>query len=518
MPLKPPKIEMDEEKVRGFLERAKRSLDPEDFVFLSGLVGTLLHLRSLAERRSSAIIRLLRLIFSFKTEKSSQLFESKRPEALRPVRTRPKGHGRNGAGSYPGAKTIFVVNKDHKKGDRCPKCLRGKLYPTDPEKIMRFFATAPVQLSIYLLEKLRCSLCGEIFTAEKPAEAGENKYDDTVAATVAVSKYGAGLPFNRLEKLQQNCGVPLAASTQWEIVEEAAQELKPVYAELVRCAAQADIIYQDDTPNRVLSLNKGRKAGARSGVFTTALVCQSADKTIACFFTGHKHAGENLRELLEHRAADLSAPIQMCDALSRNMPEGLKSILCNCLSHGRRNFVDLINIFPEQSRHVIEVLAEVYHHDDIARKQDMSPDDRLRFHQEKSAGLMSGLKDWMEAHLHNKTVEPNSAMGKAFDYMLKRWDRLTRFLSVPGAPLDNNICERALKMVIRHRKNSLYYRSETGAWAANLFMSFIHTCDLMKINASEYITALLRNAGNLATVPGRWMPWTYNQTLSQMPP
>ena len=109
-------------------------------------------------------------------------------------------------------------------------------------------------------------------------------------------------------------------------------------------------------------------------------------------------------------------------------------------------------------------------------------------------------------------------MGKAFEYMLKRWEKVTRFLTVAGAPLDNNICERALKTAIRHRKNSLYYRTQRGAWVGDLFMSFIHTCGLMGVNAFEYITILLRNADKLAADPGRWMPWSYKQTLSEMPP
>ena len=389
---------------------------------------------------------------------------------------------------------------------------------------MRFFATAPVQLTIYLLDKLRCNLCGEVYTAEKPGEAGEQKYDETVAAMVAVSKYGGGLPFNRMEKLQENCGVPLAASTQWELVHEAAQTCKPVYGELVRQGAQSDIFYQDDTTNRVLSLNKNKgnkgdkKVKERRGVFTTGIVCESKDKKIACFFTGNKHAGENLKDLLKQRLAELSIPIQMCDALARNMSDEMLTIICNCLSHGRRNFVDQLHVFPEEARHVIDVVAEVYHHDDIAKKRGMSPDRRLAFHQEKSGPLMDELRKWMETQLSEKLVEPNSGMGKALEYMLKRWDRLTRFLTLAGAPLDNNTVERAIKTVIRHRKNSLYYRTETGARVGDLFMSFIHTCNLMGVNAFEYITVLLRNADKLATDPGRWMPWSYKQTLSEMPP
>ncbi|MGB6064730.1 MAG: IS66 family transposase [Desulfomonilaceae bacterium] len=524
MPLKPPKIEMDNQKIEGFLRRAEKNLDSDDFAFVSALVGTVHFLGGLVEKKSSAIARLLRLIFGFKTERSKQILDKEPVDVPRHERSPVKGHGRNGAGGYPGAKRVAVANSDLKSGDRCPECLKGKLYLLDPGPLMRFLGTAPIQATIYLLEKLRCNLCGQIFTAEKPDEAGDQKYDETAAAMVAVSKYGAGLPFNRLENLQQNCGIPLPASTQWDIVNEAAESFKPGYLELLRQGAQADIIYQDDTTNRVLSLNKDRKGddknktGKRKGVFTTGLICKSEDKAIACFFTGHKHAGENLKDLLEHRLADLCPPIQMCDALSRNMSDELATILCNCLTHGRRNFVAEINDFPEESRYVIEVLAKVYHHDAIAKERGMLPDERLTFHQQNSGPLLAGLKDWMETKLRDKTIEPNSGMGKAFDYMLKRWDKLTRFLTLPGAPLDNNICERALKMIIRHRKNSLYYRTERGAWVGDLFMSFIHTCDLMGVNAFEYLTALLRNGAGLSADPSRWMPWNYRQTLSEIPP
>lgn len=520
MPPKPPEIEIDRQRIEDFLKRVERNLDPEDFAFVSTLVGTVLYLRGLVEKKASAIARLLRLMFGFKTESSKRILNEANASA--PERPPARGHGRNGVQSYPGAAKIAVPHGDLKAGDRCPGCLKGKLYPVDPGIFMRFFASAPVQLSIYLLEKLRCNLCGEVHTAGKPAEAGEQKYDETVAAMVAVSKYGGGFPFNRMEKLQENCGVPLPASTQWELVCEAARTCKPVYSELVRQGAQSDIFYQDDTTNRVLSLNKNgtgdEKAKERKGIFTTGIVCESRDKRIACFFTGNRHAGENLEALLKQRLAELSPPIQMCDALARNMSPEMLTLLCNCLTHGRRNFVDQLNAFPEESRHVIEVLAKVYHHDDIAKKQGMSPDERLAFHREKSSPLMDELREWMETRLSEKSVEPNSGIGRAFDYMLKRWERLTRFLTVAGAPLDNNMVERALKMVIRHRKNSLYYRTETGARVGDLFMSLIHTCNLMKVNALEYLTTLLRNADKLVTDPGRWMPWNYKQAPPVLPP
>jgi len=520
--MKPPVIELDKKSIEGFLERAEKALDPEDFAFVDTLVEALFFLQNLVRKKSRSIVDLLRMLFGIKTESSKHILKKESSSAG--DGKRKPGHGRNGAKDYPGGKKVAVAHESLKSGDLCPECEKGKVYPVEPGVFMRFFGAAPIQVVIYLLEKLRCNLCGEIFTAQKPAEAGEKKYDETVPAMVAVSRYGNGFPFHRLDKFQDNCGIPFPSSTQWEMVDEKAEELKPVYTELVRQGAQADRIYQDDTNMKILSFDTKEENGTdgkkneRKGTFTTGLVCESEDKTIACFFTGRKHAGENLRDLLEQRLSELSPPVQMCDALSRNMPEDLLTILANCMSHGRRNFVKLIDIFPEECQHVIEILAKVYHHDALAREQKLSPDERLLMHREKSAPLMHELKGWMEDQLRDKLVEPNSGLGKAITYMTSRWEKFTLFLRVAGAPLDNNLVERALKMAIRHRKSSLFYKTERGAWVGDLFMSLIHTCNLMKVNAFDYLTVLLRNAEEIARNPGRWMPWNYRETLSELPP
>ena len=117
------------------------------------------------------------------------------------------------------------------------------------------------------------------------------------------------------------------------------------------------------------------------------------------FFTGWKHAGENLAEVLKQRARELPAPIQMSDALSRNSPkvEGVEPLQANCLAHGRRQVVEVADNFPEECRYVLETLRGVYHNDTLAREQELSPQDRLRFHQQHSRPLMNGLQEWMEA-------------------------------------------------------------------------------------------------------------------------
>ena len=119
----------------------------------------------------------------------------------------------------------------------------------------------------------------------------------------------------------------------------------------------------------------------------------------------------------------------------------------------------------------------------------------------------------MEKQLEEKRVEPNSALGKAISYMRNHWDKLTLFLRVPGAPLDNNICERALKLAILHRKNALFYKTENGAAAGDLFMSLIHTCRLNGADPFDYLTELQKHEEEVRAAPQDWMPWNYRTAL-----
>ena len=208
----------------------------------------------------------------------------------------------------------------------------------------------------------------------------------------------------------------------------------------------------------------------------------------------------------------------MCDALSRNLPKQLEVILANCLTHGRRNFVEAAGNFPEECAYILETLGKVYHNDAIARERHMTPEARLAFHQAESGPLMEQMKNWFSKQIDEKHCEHNSGLGSAIAYMQNRWQALTLFLRVPGAPLDSNIVERALKRAILHRKNSLFYKTKRGAHVGDLFMSLIHTCQLSDVNPFEYLTALQRNADHLAREPSHWMPWNYRQTLSSLKP
>ena len=286
---------------------------------------------------------------------------------------------------------------------------------------------------------------------------------------------------------------------------------------LITLAAQGKVIHNDDTPLRGQSLAKETGPAAekpeRTGIFTTGLISEVEDHTIALFVTGHRHAGENLDQLLARRAANSSPPVQMCDALSRNPAKEFQSILANGLSHGPRQFVDIAQNFPQECQHVLERLGEVYQHEAQAKKAALSPEARLLFHQQHSQKVMADLQQWMRQQLDQKRVEPNSGLGQAFNYRLKHWDPLTLFRRQAGAPLANNLCERALKMAILHRKNSLGYKTQNGARLGDMFMSLIHTCRLCAANPLEYLNALQRHAKKALEHPTRWLPWNYEQAL-----
>lgn len=523
-PRAPETLTLSQAQLDELLAKLAQLLPPEMYQLVEKLLRTLQWVMGLIEAKDTSIGRLQRLIFGAKTEKTSQLFPPPPPASSQTAAAtaapppKRKGHGRTAAADYTGAERVRVAHPQLRPGDPCPACQRGKLYALKQlGQIVRLTAQPLFVATLFELEKLRCNLCGQLFTAPAPPEAGLGKYDPQVGPMLGYLRFGTGLPHYRLDRMQSELGVRLPASTQWELMAQAGQALKPVHEALITLAAQGKLIHNDDTTSRVQSLAKETNSSAerpeRTGIFTTNLISEVEEHQIALFVTGHRHAGENLDQLLARRAPDSPPPIQMCDALSRNPSKEFQTILANCLAHGRRQFVDVAQNFPQECQHVLESLGQVYKHDAQAKQAGLSPQARLLFHQEHSQKVMADLHQWMSQQLDQKRVEPNSGLGEAFGYMLKHWDPLTLFLRRAGAPLDNNICERALKMAILHRKNSLGYKTQNGARLGDMFMSLIHTCRLCAANPLDYLNALQAHAKQAGQHPTQWLPWNYKDAL-----
>lgn len=440
------------------------------------------------------------------------------------------GHGRNPGSAYAGPNT-HVEHPELKAGQRCPDCARGSLYllrKTAP--VVQINGQPPLVASTYTAESLRCSTCGQVFTAPIPEEAKGPRFKASAIAMIAYLHYLCGMPFERLDGIQKDAGVPIAASVQWKRVDEASTDLKPVYERLIYTGARASGMHIDDSPMKILELMGKRRPHAieaglitdpkRTGIQTTGFISFDPNAPpVALFFTGPKHAGENLEALLKRRPLTLDKPIVMSDALSRNVPAHIRPrvIEANCMSHGRRGIFDQLENFPVEARHVLTELAKIFAVDKEARCENLDSKQRMRLHQRKSGPVLGRLRQWIRIKVERKKViEPNSELGKALRYILKHWAKLTRFLRVPGAPITNNICERLLKTAIRYRKNSSFYKTLHGAQVGDLFMSLMQTARLNGVDPLRYLTALLENRSAVAANPEGWTPWAYEATLADL--
>ena len=454
-----------------------------------------------------------------KTEASPGRQEAAGPEPTQ-AKPRPPGHGRQGAGVYRAAQTVACRHEELAVGERCPACGRGRLYRLPSGIEMRLDGNALLSAVRYELEKLRCSACGQIFTASVPAEAGAEKYSARARAVLALARYYLGVPWYRLESFQALVGVPVPDATQWDQAEVMGDCAHPIFKYLERLAAQGEVIYQDDTPGRILTLiEENQEAGAqaqatggapsRTGMYTTALIVQVGERRIYLYYSGRQHAGENLEALLAKREPQRDKPLVMSAALSSNNAADTLLIRCHCLAHGRRKFSDLDEVFPAESAVVVEALKLVFDHDEAVRREQLNAHERLVYHQAKSGPIMETLQTWLAQQTAERLVEPNSSLGKAIAYLLGHWPTLTRFLTEPGAPLDNNVAERALKLCIRQRKNSLFYATEHSAYIASILTSVIATCVQAGVNALDYLVAVQEHRQEVFANPSAWLPWNY---------
>ena len=536
-------LEVDFGELEGALERVQPLIAATDHRLFTRTVHTLHQVTVVLEDKRTRIGRLRQMIFGKKSEKSRDVLTPATTPAQGSHREKkkrtapPPGHGRNRVAAYSGAATVCIDHPQFEAGERCPECQKGKLYPFEPTQLIRITGQAALSATRYVLEKLRCGLCGMLFTAPLPAGVGKEKYAPSAVAMLAAVKYQLAVPSNRLEELQASLGVPLPAATQAQLLDSGARTLRPVFEALVYVAAQGRVFYNDDTTARILELMRAAKARQaqaptqapastptrarerkadqpRTGVFTTGIVVTSTEHRIALFFTGPQHAGENLAAVLARREPGLPAPIQICDALACNTVPACDTEVAYCNTHARRKMVEIVTRFPEACAWVIGIYRVVYENDQHCKEQGLSDEARLAWHQTHSAGPMADLHRWCHDQFEQRHVEPNSALGKAISYLTKHWERLTLFLRKAGVPLDTNIVEQTLKTPILVRKNSLFFKTLKGTACADLFMSLIKSCRFHRVDAFHYLTSLLSHAPEIQQSPDQWLPWNYTQTLA----
>ncbi len=324
------------------------------------------------------------------------------------------------------------------KGDVCPKCGKGKLYKYKPAITVRVSGNSPLVSTKHIRERLRCNACGEYFTAQLPKEVvedgGEDKqYTYSARAIMAIYRYFGGLPLHRQESVGDLLGVPVNASTILDQVEKVSDAGNPIFNHLKKISADAKSYQQDDTTNRILSAGKvmipDRRTGKpkeRSGVYTSGIIAEVDGKKIVLFNTNIGHAGEFIDEILRNRNANAPPPLIMSDASASNKPTVIKDYhLTLCNAHGRREFYDLYEHFPDKVKWVLKKYGIIW--DNEEKCTGKNAEDRLKYHHENSLPVMLEIKTWGETMLETKEVEENSALGKAIKYFIGNYDGLTAF-------------------------------------------------------------------------------------------
>jgi transposase len=496
------------------------ALSPEDCQLL---LDALLTLASMQDRLANHDVTVHKLRKLLGIEKSSEKLGSVLKQARSSGKKSKNSQHDEGEGFTP-VKPVVIVHEmtDVTKGDTCTECLTGKVYKTEPGSLLRITGQSPFKPEQHVMERLRCNTCGAYFSAPLPDDVlvdgeSQQKYGYSARSLMAIYKYFAGLPFYRQCSIQKLLGVKITASTVFDQVERVCNDIYPVYQQLFNVASDAEHYYLDDTTHRILDAKPVEKAvrnsdkiRLRSGIYTSGVIATLKDNnTIVLFETNIGHAGEFIDSILHKRSQSCGKPVIMSDALPSNRPTAREATMSLCNSHARRQFVDVINHFPEDVEHVLTRYGEIWVNDDYAKSEQLSPTARLAYHQAHSLPIMEDIKSWGEAHIANETVEENSGLGKAIRYFLKHYVGLSYFCSMKGVKIDNNRIESMLKIIVRDRKNAMFHKTLLGATIGDVVTSVIATASEAGINVFDYFTTLQQESAQVKAHPENYLPWNY---------
>lgn len=538
------KIRGEEEfrKAREWLKTCGLS-DAESAIFIEAL-DVYQDFNAVMREKNISIENLKDVAFGAGTEKTQSLFDdvnvepinasendntdSEKTERTRKRKKKKRGHGRRNLKLHVHAQVVPCKHPQHSAGSACPACKAGRLHTAKPLTKTCIRAASLFIVQVYELENLRCGACQSTTSAAEPEElkACYGKYHPSAIATLAVLRYAFGMPSYRMRALTAIQGLEISDTTQFRLFEFACACLSPVLRCLAQIAANCKTCHRDDSPKLIIDMRRQlreekRKAiargdppeSARTGITTTVFTAKTYEgRVVTLYATGVEHAGEVFDDIVQARTV-AEKIMAMADAasLNRDHSHGAKTIEAACLTHARRNFYRLRNYYPKEVETVLGLFAHVYAIDDRAKEQGMCDEDRLLLHKELSTTHMHTL--FALSKIKRMEHEENSSIWKAYQYLENHWERLTAFLHHPGAPLENSDAERDLKWSIRHRNNSLFYRTDYGAFVGDTIMSIVNTAQKAGINPIQYIEALIINREVVKKRPEDWLPWNWREVL-----
>ena len=501
------------------------SLSVEDMKLLLNAITTLCTLQAKIEQDDITLHKLRKLLGMIKQSEKRKTSTSRRNKGQKKQSVKPKNA--NKKNNEPPTVAHHKM-AGHHKGELCEACARGKLYKFEPATLLRITGHARYEATRHVVEQLRCNACQKVYKAPLPESVLEDgdadqEYGYSARSMMVLDKFYTGVPYYHQSNLAMLFGHTIAASTIFDQCEYVANDVMPIFYELKRQAANAFRFLIDDTRHRILEQApelrdkpNGKGQQLRTGVYCSGMIATlSTGHEIVLFETSLGHAGEHLASVLEKRNKDLAKPLVMSDALSSNSIIKIEFIACYCNAHARRQFYDLEHAYPKDIDWVLDTYGKVWENEAHVRENKLDDKTRLCYHKEHSLPSMQSLKEWAIEQTKRKSFEEHSAYGKAIKYFLNHYDKLVQFCLVEGAPIDNNKMEEKLKIPIRGRKSSHFYKTVNGAGVANVLISLIATTMQAKENVYEYLLALQKNREKLKDNPSAWLPWHYRETLAK---
>ena len=518
------KIEINQKELQLLIGRVEHAIEhnlalsTDDLKLLLSSILTLSTLQQKIEDNDVTLLKLKKLLGIVNKSEKKITKSRKGKGAKSPGKKKKK----------PNKTVSTTIHKitEYESGQSCPECKSGKLYKYEPGSLLRITGHAPYKAEKHITEQLRCNGCQQIHKAQLPEKVLEDgssnqQYGYSARSLMVIYKFFSGIPYYHQGSLSEIFGLSISASTIFDQSEHVANSIMPVYYELIRQAANAMSYMIDDTHNKILQQQpemrdnrNGKGTRLRTGVYTSGLIALlNTDKEIVLFETSLGHAGEHLDSILIKRESNLPKPLVMSDALSSNNSAIMEVEQSNCNAHCRRQFYDLEEKKPKEVGFVLNKYKNIWVNEQEIKDKLLDFNQRLKYHQEKSLPIMKELKNWALEQRDSPEFEESSALGKAVKYLLKHYVKLVKFCEIPGALIDNNRMEETLKLIIRGRKTSHFYKTANGASVANVLTSIIATAHRADINLFEYLQALQKNRKLVKKDPKLWLPWNYTKQL-----
>jgi hypothetical protein len=522
--------------------RGKASLDDGDYDALLGVVETWAHLTELAASESASISEVRRLLGIRPRARpdaaeapgaNASAAENEDAHTQEPTPEKEKRRSKHGRRD---GSTMAKLNEAHhthtmlNAGDVCPDCARGRLYKYRPSVFTTISGQAPLVATRHTLDALQCNGCKQVFRAPLPEAfeddgvSGKTLYSYSAVAMVAIYRCFAGMPMHRQQSLQKTLGVHVPDASIWDMCERLADVLRPVRRYLATRAAQARLFYGDDTGATILDERKAIKARRsdgekveRTGCHTTCVIAITDDEhAVVLFATGLHHTGEVMDAVLTEREPGAAAPIFMGDCVASNTVSEAVVLYAGCNAHAVRRFKELLERYPEQAGYALERYGAIYDNEAHCSTVGLSGEARRDYHQRHSRGLLREIAEHGHELMEQRLVEPNSDVGEAYGYVINNERRLSAFARHPFAPLDNNACERTLRLCVQLRESARFFRNSVGASVADTLLTVGGTAKAEDRNLFDYFVAVQRHAEDVRAHPELWLPWCYEQRVAEL--